>query len=111
MKTEPFTVSHPFMYRLSEMVVGKRYQYKEDSHIYNFIFLGWDEQEHNGNQYYVWKIRFDEGDMNGVETDISSLKDMTGMYFSGMPAFMPENTYQTKWNQKRWKPNFGEIEK
>ena len=88
------------------MEVGKRYQYKEDSHIYNFIFLGWEEDE----EYYVWKIRFDEGDMKGVETEISSLKDMTGMYFSGMPSFMEEDRYMTKWNRKTWKPKFGNPE-
>jgi hypothetical protein len=92
MKTEPFNKPHPFLSSgLTEMVVGRRYQYKEDSHIYHFIFSGWGEDE----EFYQWFFVWDDGPFKGQSADASSLKDMTGMYYSGMPHFMPENTYYT----------------
>lgn len=96
MITENFSKPHANLSSgLSEMVVGNRYQYKEGCHIYHFTFVGWDEDE----KYYKWYIRWDEGPFKGEQSEISSLKDMTGYYYSGMVHFMPENTYLTGWNR------------
>ena len=80
---------------LKGLVPGERYQYKESSIIYHFIFNGWDEDD----DHYVWYGTWDDGDLTGTKFDVSCLKDMTGFYYSGMPHFMPENTYMTQWNQ------------
>jgi hypothetical protein len=108
MKTENFVAKHAFMSSgLTEMVVGNRYQYKEGSIIYHFIFLGWDEDE----KYYVWHIKWDDGDLTGIDAEISSVKDMTGLFYSGMPHFMPENTYMTKYNREHFQKRFDEYQK
>lgn len=87
---------HPFVRTPNnELVVGQRYQYKEDWHIYHFIFLG----DESSAEKYGWKIQFDDGPYKGSVSTISGRKDMTGHYYSGMPTFMPENTYMTQYNR------------
>ena len=109
MKTENFDKPHPHLHQLKELVVGQRYQYKEDSYIFHFIFLGWDEFTEKENDYYAWYGKWDDGPLSGQDFDVSCLKDMTGMYYSGMPSFMPENTYMTEYNQNFFKRNLEKI--
>lgn len=98
MKLDTFNKDHPFLSSgLTELVPGNRYQYKEDSHIYHFIFKGWDEDD----KYYQWFGTWEEGPFKGQDFDISCLKDMTGMYYGGMIHFMPQNTYMTKYNRNQ----------